>query len=137
MWKTTIAELNAFWPLYLSHHRHRANRAMHDMADVLVIGGLIVGVATGRPLLVVAGVGLGYAVVFAGHFLVEKNVPATFGHPVLAGISNWRMFASMISGRLDEEFERYGLEQTGEASWGLDALRSRLVRAFGRSLGVR
>ena len=130
-------ELNAFWPYYLSHHRHRANRAMHDMADLIVIGWFISGVAMGKPLLVITGVGLGYAIVFASHFLIEKNTPATLGHPVLAGISNWRMFALMVAGRLDGEFERHGLVQYGDAPWGLDALRSRLVRATRHVVGAR
>ena len=130
-------ELNAFWPHYLSHHRHRANRAMHDIADVLVIAWFACGLATGRPLLVAVGAGLGYAIVFASHFLIEQNTPLTFEHPVLAGASNWRMFALMVGGRLDREFERHRLVQYGDAPWGPAAIRSRLLRATKRVVGGR
>lgn len=68
-------EVNAFWPYYLSHHRHRANRAMHDIADILVIGWFACGLReeSRPPLHAVVGVGLGYAIVFASHFLIEHN----------------------------------------------------------------
>jgi hypothetical protein len=130
MVKKIIDELNDFWPCYLSHHRHRANRAAHDIADIIVLGASVYGLASRNPLLVVIGVVAGYAVVFVSHFLIEKNTPATFGHPLLAGLSNWRMFALMLMGRLDGEFERHGLLQYGKAPWGIDALRVRVIHAM-------
>ena len=119
-------KLNDFWPEYLSHHRHATNRAFHDLADLIVIGFTVVGIATGSIAILGAGIATGYAMVFSSHWLVEKNRPATLGHPILAGISNWRMFALMASGRLDAEFEKYGIQTMGSAPWGVDAVLRRI-----------
>jgi hypothetical protein len=130
MLKRLISDADAFWPEYIAHHRHRANRAMHDFADLVVLTSLVTGTLTGHPWFLAIGTTLGYAIVFASHFGIEKNRPATLGHPVLAGLCNWRMFGLMLLGRLDAEYDRFGISQYGSAPWGLDALRRRLTLAL-------
>lgn len=116
-------ELDEYWPRYLSHHVHRKNRALHDLGDLSVLAGL----ATFNPALIGVGVFVGYSFAFAGHYLIEGRRPATLEHPVLAGLSNWRMFALGLAGRLEDEMEKFGLESEGEVSWGVEAWRERFL----------
>ncbi|MFK8001920.1 MAG: Mpo1-like protein [Polyangiales bacterium] len=116
-------DLRAYWPRYLAHHTHRKNRALHDLGDLAVLTGAL----TFNPVLAAAGVGAGYSFAFAGHFLIEGRKPATLEHPVLAGLSNWRMFALGCTGGLEEELARYELESEGEANFGMEHWRACLL----------
>lgn len=116
-------DLRDYWPHYLAHHTHRKNRALHDLGDLSVLAGLL----TFNPVLVIAGVGVGYSFAFAGHYLIEGRKPATLEHPVLAGLSNWKMFALGCTGRLEEELRSFGLESEGDASFGMEHWRERVV----------
>ncbi|MEM9860101.1 MAG: DUF962 domain-containing protein [Myxococcota bacterium] len=113
-------ELNDYWPTYLAHHTHRKNRALHDLGDLAVLASLL----TFNPLIVPIGVALGYGFAFTGHYFVEGRRPATLEHPVLAGLSNWRMFALGCAGKIEAELERFGLESEGEARFGIEFWRA-------------
>ena len=80
-----------------------------------------------RPGFVVLGVVAGYGWAFAGHYLIEGRKPATLEHPVLAGLSNWRMFAHGLQGTLEAELAKYGLGSEGEVGWGVEVWRARLL----------
>jgi hypothetical protein len=120
-------ELDSYWPAYLAHHSHRGNRALHDAGDAVVMLVAGAGVLTLNPFLIGTGLAMGYTLAFAGHYLVEGNSPATLRNPILAGISNWKMFALAVSGRLDAEFEKHGIEQRGSSRFGVEALRRKLL----------
>jgi len=120
MFRSLKRDLDAYWPRYLSHHVHRKNRALHDVGDVAVLASCL----TLNPLIIVCGVTVGYGFAFAGHFLIEGRKPATLEHPVLAGLSNWRMFALGCTGELETELARFGLASEGEASFGVEAVRA-------------
>ncbi|MCA9609196.1 MAG: DUF962 domain-containing protein [Myxococcales bacterium] len=125
MLRTLARELDDYWPRYLSHHTHRKNRALHDLGDLAVLGSCL----TLNPAVIAGGVLVGYGFAFAGHFFVEGRKPATLEHPVLAGLSNWRMFALGCLGELEAELARHGLESEGEVGFGVEVWRERLVRA--------
>ncbi|MEM9072634.1 MAG: DUF962 domain-containing protein [Myxococcota bacterium] len=125
-------ELNAYWPRYLAHHTHRKNRALHDLGDLSVLASLL----TFNPFLIAMGVGVGYSFAFAGHFFVEGRKPATLEHPVLAGLSNWRMFAHGCAGTLEDELARFGLESEGEANFGIEVWREAILRGRAKPVQV-
>jgi len=56
--------------------------------------------------LAVAGRTLGYAIVFLGHFVIERNTPASLTHPVLAALCNARVVALFVCGELQGELAR-------------------------------
>lgn len=47
-----------------------------------------------------SGVVGAYACAWVGHFVVEKNRPATFTYPVWSFLSDFRMWGHMVTGRL-------------------------------------
>lgn len=49
---------------------------------------------------------LGYGMAWYSHFFVEGNRPATFGHPVWSFLCDYRMFALILTGRIDAELAR-------------------------------
>ena len=53
---------------------------------------------------------LAYGFAWSGHFLIEKNRPATFRHPWLSLLGDHKMAALMLLGRMDAEMERLKIE---------------------------
>src|SRR5437763_1375442 len=70
-----------FWPYYVSQHLHPTTRQVHVFATTLAVGTAAVAVLLRRPKAVLAAPLVGYAPAWFSHFVVEKNKPASFGHP--------------------------------------------------------
>ena len=43
---------------------------------------------------------IGYGFAWLGHFLFEKNKPATFTYPLYSLMGDWVMFKDMLTGRI-------------------------------------
>lgn len=52
------------------------------------------------PLTFPAGVVFAYAMAWTGHFVLEKNRPATFKYPLWSFVSDLRMMSHMVRGQL-------------------------------------
>ncbi|MFW5816497.1 MAG: Mpo1-like protein, partial [Wenzhouxiangella sp.] len=52
------------------------------------------------PWLLLAVPLFGYGFAWLGHFLFEKNRPATFKYPFYSLLGDWVMFADMLRGRV-------------------------------------
>lgn len=89
-----------FWPVYLKAHSKPGNRVLHAFGTVLGTGLLLGGCVLRRWDWVLLAPVTGYAFAWAGHFGVEGNRPATFGHPVWSFVSDYRMLWWMATGRL-------------------------------------
>lgn len=86
-----------FWVEYVADHSKLGTRILHDMGSVLVLVGFGDAAATRTYWLAPAAIVAGYACAFSGHFFVERNAPATFRHPIWAGIANWRAFGLRVA----------------------------------------
>ena len=95
-----FAGYEEFFTFYLREHGNPRNRAMHAAGTVLGLCTLIVPFAVGRPWYALLWPVVAYGFAWTGHFLIEGNKPATFGHPFWSFISDFRMLGLMLTGRL-------------------------------------
>jgi hypothetical protein len=95
-----------FFAYYVHEHRHPLNRALHACGTIAGMAVLLGALALGRYWLALLWIPVGYGFAWAGHFLIEKNRPATFGHPLWSFLSDFRMLGLMMTGRLGPWLER-------------------------------
>lgn len=94
-----FAGFRQFYPFYLSEHRTRMCRRMHFIGStgvIVVLAAVLFGASAWWLLLAPV---LGYGCAWIGHFVFEKNRPATFRHPVYSLMGDWVMFGEMLIGR--------------------------------------
>ncbi|GAB5459693.1 MAG: DUF962 domain-containing protein [Henriciella sp.] len=100
-----------FWPFYLQEHARPATRNIHYLGTALVILIAAYAVLTQTWLLLLAMPVAGYFFAWIGHAFIERNRPATFTHPLWSLISDFRMFALWITGRLGPELRKAGISE--------------------------
>ncbi len=101
----TFRSYDEFFSFYLEQHSEPGNRWMHAIGTTLGLIVAIVAFATGHPWYALLWIPLGYGFAWTGHFLLEKNTPATFGHPFWSFISDFRMLWWMATGRLSSRMK--------------------------------
>jgi hypothetical protein len=101
-----FATFEEFWPFYVNEHSHPVNRALHFVGTTSVIACVGAAVATASPLPLLAAPIFGYGFAWAGHYLVEKNRPATFTYPLWSLRADFVMYGKMLTGRMGAELER-------------------------------
>lgn len=106
-----ISTFDEFWPFYLGQHRKPGTRALHFAGSTLGLLLLASAAARRRPSLLLWGLAAGYGLAWIGHFLVEKNRPATFRYPFWSLRGDWKMWALMCRGRMGEEAARLGVQE--------------------------
>ncbi len=95
-----FASFKEFYPFYLSEHSNDTNRRLHFVgtSGVIVLMGMVLlsqrwGLLWAIPV-------LGYGFAWVGHFVFEKNRPATFQHPIYSLISDFVMWRDILVRRL-------------------------------------
>lgn len=90
-----------FYPFYLQEHGHPTCRRLHFVGTTLVIATLAWALVTANwwGLLLLPVVGYGFA--WVGHFVFEKNRPATFQYPWYSLAGDFVMFKDILVGRID------------------------------------
>jgi hypothetical protein len=89
-----------FYPFYLSEHRNRTCRRLHFGGSTLALVCLAVLVATGEPQYFLYALLCGYGFAWIGHFVFEKNKPATFKRPLYSFMGDGVMYRDIWIGRI-------------------------------------
>jgi hypothetical protein len=100
-----FANYDEFLTFYLHEHSNPRNRAMHAAGTILGLCTLIVAFVVGHPWYALLWPVVAYGFAWTGHFLIEGNKPATFGHPFWSFISDFRMLGLMATGKLKARME--------------------------------
>ena len=95
-----FASFRDFYPYYLSEHANTACRRLHFVGSSLVLGCLVMLVRSGNPLWLLYALLCGYGFAWVGHFVFEKNKPATFKNPLYSLAGDWVMYRDMLFGRI-------------------------------------
>ncbi len=95
-----------FWPYYLSEHSDPTNRLLHAIGTSTAVATAAYALLKKKPKLLALAPLLGYGPAWIGHFLVEKNRPATFGNPLYSLRGDFKMLRLMLADELDEEMLR-------------------------------
>ncbi len=96
-----------FWPFYVSQHQNKTSRMLHFTGTTIAMGCL--AVAPLNPMAVLAAPVAGYGLAWFGHFVYEKNKPASWLGPkqlVWSLRGDLRMWRYMLAGKMDGEVER-------------------------------
>lgn len=88
----------AFYPFYLTEHLNPVSRRLHVIGTSLVITALICGVLINRWFFLAAPL-VGYGFAWVGHFVFEKNLPATFKYPLYSLAGDFRLWFEVVTGK--------------------------------------
>jgi hypothetical protein len=97
---TQYRSFSDFYPYYLAEHRKPATRRLHFIGTLLVILTVVYAIAMQRWGLLVLAPVFGYGLAWIGHFVFEKNRPATFEHPLYSLAGDFVMFKDLLMGRI-------------------------------------
>ena len=89
-----------FYPYYLQEHSNDTCRRLHYVGSLLVLGILCYALATQQWLWLLALPLAGYGFAWVGHFVFEKNKPATFKYPLYSFMGDWVMLKDALTGRI-------------------------------------
>ena len=86
-------------------HRDPRCRALHYVGSTGGLIGIVVALFSWNAWWLLAGLVFAYALAWVGHFLVERNRPATFGNPLWSLIGDIRMYLLWLGGGLDRAMQ--------------------------------
>lgn len=92
--------LSEFYPFYISEHQNLTCRRLHFVGSSLVLGCLAALMLTGQWFWVPLAFLCGYGFAWVGHFVFEKNKPASFKQPFYSFVSDWIMYKDILTGKI-------------------------------------
>ena len=106
-----IRSYRDFWPFYLGEHGKPSTRALHCLGTAIALVLLGAGVVTTDWRLLAGAPAIGYGIMWISHALIERNWPATFRYPLFSLVSDLRMCALALTGRLGRELEKHRIDR--------------------------
>ena len=95
-----IKGYHQFYRFYLTEHRNIMSRRLHVAGSSIGLYFFSKAILKRKPRYFIYGLVSGYACAWVGHFVFEKNKPASFKQPLYSFISDWRMFSDVLRGNL-------------------------------------
>ncbi|MBA6234234.1 DUF962 domain-containing protein [Colwellia sp. MB3u-28] len=89
-----------FYPFYLSQHQNRTCRRLHFIGSSLILLLIFycINYSHWQGLWFIPFIGYGFA--WLGHFIFEKNKPATFTYPIYSLVGDWVMFTDILTRKI-------------------------------------
>lgn len=87
---------NEFYPFYLTEHKSPTNRLLHFIGSLSALIQLCLALFFREPFFIITAIVSGYAFAWVGHFIIEKNRPATFTYPFYSFMGDWKMFYELL-----------------------------------------
>jgi hypothetical protein len=95
-----FANFSEFYPFYLAEHANPTSRRLHVVGTTAALAQCVAAALLGNGWLVLSGVVTGYALAWLGHFVFERNRPATFRHPLYSLRGDFTMARDVFAGRI-------------------------------------
>ncbi|AWD71053.1 MULTISPECIES: DUF962 domain-containing protein [Acinetobacter] len=95
-----IRDYHEFYRFYLTEHRNIMSRRLHVAGSSIGLYFFSKAIIQRKPKYFLYGLASGYACAWIGHFIFEKNKPASFKQPLYSFVSDWRMFADVLRGNI-------------------------------------
>ncbi len=95
-----IGNFAEFYPFYLGQHSNRICRRLHFIGTSLVVIVLFYALLEGHFALLWLMPVFGYGFAWIGHFVFEKNKPATFQYPLYSLMGDFVMYKDILTGRI-------------------------------------
>jgi hypothetical protein len=89
-----------FYPFYLGEHINPTCRRLHFIGSTLVVVVLVGSLLSGQLRWLWLMPIFGYGFAWVGHYVFEKNRPATFKHPLYSLAGDWVMYGQMLRGKI-------------------------------------
>lgn len=97
---SAFGSFREFYPYYLSEHADLTCRRLHYLGSTLALACVAMLVASGSAWWLLVALLCGYGCAWVGHFVFEKNRPATFKYPFYSFAGDWVMFTDMLRGKI-------------------------------------
>lgn len=102
----------AFFPYYLAEHSLPVCRALHYIGTTLGTAVLLYALYSQQWWMLLLFPLCGYGFAWTGHYVFEKNRPATFTYPAWSFLGDYKMISLWMTGRIgpamEEALEKYG-----------------------------
>ena len=96
----TFSSFKEFYPYYLGEHSNRVCRICHFLGTSLLFVLIVFSTYTGNYKLLWALPVVGYGFAWLGHFVFEKNRPATFKFPFYSLTGDFMMYFDILRGKV-------------------------------------
>lgn len=96
----TYKSFSEFYPFYLSQHANVTNRRFHLVGTMMFLIIALYSIIQWTAAFVLYIPLISYGLAWIGHFVFEKNKPATFKYPFYSLIGDFRMTYDIFRGKL-------------------------------------
>lgn len=97
---TVFKSFADFYPFYLSQHQTLTCKRLHFLGTSLVCLFFLLFVLSGSFLFLLLMPVFGYGFAWIGHYVYEKNKPATFRYPLYSLMGDFVMFWQILTKKI-------------------------------------